>query len=275
MLMKAHLKSFLDMLAKLSLTNLLHRERYAAELRASHRYADPKCLTRSEQRVFSQNGEDGAIREILSRIGTGSFFVEIGAGDGSENNTTFLLAQGWSGIWVEGNSTNAARIRRRFAKQLASSQLVLVESFVTAENVNDLLGICAGKNVDVFSLDVDRNTFHVWNALNVIRPRVTVIEYNPTFPPGMDWVAEYASNKWWDGTSYYGASLSALAKLGASKGELLVGCDLTGTNSYFVREELCSSLFLNPGDVATHYEPCRNYLQGRPTGHPRNFSDLV
>lgn len=274
LLMKAHVKRILDFFSRNSLSHLLQRERYASELKASARYADPLCLTRYEHRVFSQNGEDGAIRQILARIGAGGFFIEIGSGDGSENNTTFLLSQGWSGVWIEGSAANAAMIRRKFAMPLASGQLVLLESFVTAENVNTLLSPFSDKEVDVLSLDVDRNTYYVWEALTVLRPRVSVIEYNPMFPPGVEWKVEYAADRWWSGSSYYGASLSALAMLGSSRRELLVGCDLTGTNAYFVREDLCGSHFLNPGDVATHYEPCRNHLQGRPTGHPRSFSDL-
>ncbi|KAF1004362.1 MAG: hypothetical protein GAK28_04069 [Luteibacter sp.] len=272
--MKARLKRFLDTLSRNSLVHLLERERHAAELRAQPRYALPGCLTRHEHRAFSQNGEDGAIREIFGRIDHGQFFVEIGVGDGSENNTTFLLAQGWSGVWVEGDAANATTIRQRFAKPLASGQLVLIESFVTAENIETLLAPWAGRDVDLFSLDLDRNTYHVWKALSSLRPRVSVVEYNPIFPPGVEWVVDYAADRWWNGGSCYGASLSALAGLASSKGELLVGCDLTGTNAYFVRSDLCGSRFLDPGNVDTHYEPCRNYLQGRPPGHPRQFSDL-
>ena len=41
-----------------------------------------------EQQIFSQNGEDGIIQEICKRLEiTTGFFVELGTGDGSENNT--------------------------------------------------------------------------------------------------------------------------------------------------------------------------------------------
>ena len=271
--MRLQLKRILDTLARQSLTNMLAREKYAAELRSSSRYADKRCLTRCEHRVFSQNGEDGAIREIMKRIGGGRYFVEIGAGDGSENNTTFLLSLGWSGIWIEGNAANAVAIRKKFAKELSSGQLTLQESFVSAENINSLLAPCGAHQIDILSLDLDRNTYHVWKAMDM-RPRLSVIEYNPSIPPGVDWAVDYVPDRWWDGSSYYGASLTAMARVGAEKGDLLVGCDLTGTNAYFVRADLCEDRFLSPGDVSVHYEPCRNYLQGRPTGHPRNYSDL-
>ncbi|MCK7506146.1 MAG: hypothetical protein MZV70_20090 [Desulfobacterales bacterium] len=43
--------------------------------------------------------EDGIIHEIFRRIGTTTkIFAEVGLGDGCENNTAFLLSQGWTGF---------------------------------------------------------------------------------------------------------------------------------------------------------------------------------
>src|SRR5476649_1423161 len=70
---------------------------------ARGRYSDPLSLARFQAQVYSQNGEDGMIAEIFRRIGCESkFFVEIGIEDGLQNNTRFLLEQGWQGVWIEG-----------------------------------------------------------------------------------------------------------------------------------------------------------------------------
>jgi len=67
------------------------------------RYRDPKRLLFHGAQYWSQNYEDGMIAEIFRRIGTvNKTFLEIGVGDGSENNTTALLAAGWNGWWIEG-----------------------------------------------------------------------------------------------------------------------------------------------------------------------------
>ena len=79
---------------------------YVREILSQPKYQDPKRLNRSELKVCSQNGEDGIIAEIFRRIGTGNrHFVEFGASDGSENNTALLLRQGWTGLWMDANTS--------------------------------------------------------------------------------------------------------------------------------------------------------------------------
>ena len=52
------------------------------------RYGDPRRLHAAAFRAFSQHSEDGMIAEVFRRIGTTTkTFVEIGVGDGMENNT--------------------------------------------------------------------------------------------------------------------------------------------------------------------------------------------
>jgi len=61
-------------------------------LRADKKLQDPYRLERFGSKGYSQNDEDGIIREIFKRIGTtDKRFVEFGTGNGLENNTVFLL----------------------------------------------------------------------------------------------------------------------------------------------------------------------------------------
>src|SRR5437588_4792407 len=55
-----------------------------------------------ERRVYSQNGEDGIIQEILGRVGTAAeFFVEIGVESGRECNCARLaLQEEWRGVFI-------------------------------------------------------------------------------------------------------------------------------------------------------------------------------
>src|SRR5215210_7193208 len=81
--------------------NIAQRDEFVHRALASPKYADRRKLNHFEFQVFSQNGEDGIIGEIFRRIGTRSRrFIEIGVGNGLENNTAFLLAQGWLGGWI-------------------------------------------------------------------------------------------------------------------------------------------------------------------------------
>ena len=64
---------------------------------------------------------------------------------------------------------------------------------------------------DVLSIDIDGNDYHVWNAVARYKPRVVVIEYNPTIPAAVDFVqpADMSINQ--------GASITAQARLGKQK----------------------------------------------------------
>jgi hypothetical protein len=254
---------------------LLAQHQFIQNLLSQPRYADPKCLNRFEQQVFSQNGEDGIIAEIFRRIGTtDKTFVEIGVGDGLENNTVCLLAQDWKGAWVDGDGSAMQKIRKTFWKPLAENRLTIRQALITAENVAGILNeLNVPTEFDLLSLDIDRNTWFAWEGLKKYRPRVAVLEYNSTWPAGVDWKVQYEPSLVYNTTMYMGASLKALERLGAEMGYVLVGCELSGINAFFVRQDLVGDKFCAPFTAENHYEPPRYFLVRRD-GHPRCFTDL-
>ncbi len=83
------------------------------------KYDSPDKLTKFEFQAFSQFGEDGIIKEIFRRIGTtNKYFVEFGVEDGSETNTTYLLYQGWKGLWIDGSDKNIGSINSTCANAI-------------------------------------------------------------------------------------------------------------------------------------------------------------
>jgi hypothetical protein len=255
-------------------TAVLQHQFIASQLQANPRYQDPRRLNRYEQQVYSQNGEDGVIAEVFRRIGTASrTFIEIGVGDGLENNTTHLLLQGWHGCWVEAEARSVARIRASFEPQLRTGQLKLAQSLVTAENIAETLrSLEAPSEPDLLSIDIDRNTWFVWQALAHVKARLVVVEYNALYPPDESWKVEYAPKKSWNGTAYFGASLKAYEELGRTLGYSLVGCELFGANAFFVRSDLVGERFCEPFTSENHYEPPRYWL-ARRDGHARCVKD--
>lgn len=250
-------------------------DRHTAQLLQDPRYAGSKNLTRHAYQVYSQGGEDGILTEIFARIGTTSkTFLEIGIGNGLENNTVALLAhRGWRGEWIDGDAANVSRIREHFAAPIAEQRLRVTQSFVTMENVATLLKqLQVPEEIDLFSLDIDRNTYWLWSALAHFRPRVAIMEYNATPPADVDWKVSYVGDRGWDGTSYFGASLKAFELLGRKLGYSLVGCTLNGVNAFFVRDDLIGDKFEAPFTSEHHYEPPRYYLSYRG-GHPSGFTD--
>jgi hypothetical protein len=235
----------------------------ADQVREHPHYSDSKRLIRHQFQVSSQNGEDGIIHEIFRRIGTtDKVFVEIGVGTGTENNTAFLLSTGWSGYWIDGSDGFLSALNNR--NDVTNDGLKWLVAFVTKENASQLLQqLGAPRELDFMSLDVDQNTFYVWDGLRDYRPRVVVVEYNAALPPDVDWKVHYSADRTWDGSQNFGASLKAFEKLGSELDYSLVGCDLVGANAFFVRNDLVSDKFAAPFTAENHYEPPRYSLSHR------------
>lgn len=192
-----------------------------------------------ELRVTSQNGEDGVLAEIIARIGTGGRHVaEFGAGDGSETTTGFLVDWcGWSAAYVEIDPESAERLAR---KHQHDPPVQTTCARLTEENLEPTLrSLGVPDEPDVLSIDIDSVDFWLWRSLTGMRPRVIVIEYNATVPPGRHLTTPRNHSAGWDGaTDRYGASLDALVALGTTKGYTLVHTDLSGVNAFFVRDDL-------------------------------------
>jgi hypothetical protein len=239
----------------------------------NERYRDPRRLLVHGTQCWSQNYEDGMIAEIFRRIGTTSkTFLEIGVGNGTENNTTLLLSAGWTGCWIEADPACCASITTQLKKMPeAATRLKLKQAFVSPENINALLATLAvPQEIDLFSLDIDLNTYHIWAALKNFRPRVAVVEYNASFPSDQAWIHPLISDGAWDYTQAFGASLKAYELLGSRFGYSLVGCDITGINAFFVRNDLVKNLFAEPFTSENHHEPARYHLFHR-FAHTPNF----
>lgn len=244
--------------------------RYWAEELAKPRNADPKRLLRYGFKVYSQTDEDGIIQEIFRRVGsTSKTFIEFGVDTGIECNTAKLLVEGWRGLWIEASNPKVAEIRKNFAAFLSEGRLKLIENLVTAENINALLHQAGTTGeVDLLVIDIDYNDYWIWKAIEVANPRVVVIEYNPTLRPPLSLVVPYEPTRQWDGSNYFGASLEALVRLGRAKGYRIVGCNFSGSNAFFVRDDICGDHFLEPATAEEHYEPPRYFAILLMAGHP-------
>ena len=139
----------------------------------------------------------------------------------------------------------------------------MVERYVTVENADALISELAdGEELDLLSIDVDTIDYWLWQAIRTVRPRLVVIEYNAAWPPHIRKTVAHDPAMVWDGSNFMGASLGALAALGAEKGYCLVGCSLAGVNAFFVREDLVADKFCAPFTAENHYEPPRYDLAG-------------
>jgi hypothetical protein len=247
------------------------------KISADPKYQENGRLLRFGYKAYSQSDEDGIIQEIFNRISTtNKYFVEIGAGNGLENNTLFLLLNGWQGLWVEGNIDYCKSIGNKFKFLLNNKVLKIKQSFIDAGNINETLSEnLVPAEIDLLSIDIDGNDYHIFKSLKVTTPRVVIIEYNAKFRPPTLWVMKYNPNHMWDRTDYQGASLKSYERLFAERGYSLVGCSITGANAFFVRNDLLGDKFCSPFTAENHYEPARYWLMyGLISGHRPNFGEF-
>ncbi len=195
---------------------------------------------------YSQNGEDGLILHLLAAVGAvDHYIVEIGTEDGREcNSANLVLNFGWRACLVEMDAAAVHRARPYFAGLGAAERICLLNACATPENINELLAQAgAPSHIDVLSIDIDSHDYWLWQSIEAVNPRLVVIEYNAAFGPDRALTVPYPVPVT-DGPLrryYHGASLTALARLGARKGYVLVGCDTRGVNSFFVRRDLASA----------------------------------
>lgn len=202
-----------------------------------------RSLEEVEFQVFSQRGEDGIIQYIISQIEIPNrIFVEFGVEDYTEANTRFLLINNsWSGLVIDGSEENIQFIKSDFIYW--KYDITAIQSFITKDNINQLIGgFTDCRDIGLLSVDIDGNDYWVWEAIDVISPRIVVCEYNSAFGPNEKVSVPYAPD-FVRGTAHYshlywGASLAALCHLAEKKGYDFIGTQAAGVNCYFVRKDL-------------------------------------
>jgi hypothetical protein len=167
-------------------------------------------------------------------------------GDYTEANTRFLLQDGrWRGLVLDSSEDHIARLRT--SDLYWRHDLIASPAWVTAENINDLVK-AAGISGDIglLHIDVDGNDYWIWKALEVIAPRIAILEYNSVFgwerAITIPYDPKFDRQKAHYNMLYFGASLPALCDLATAKGYSFVGSNSAGNNAYFVRQDCLGPL---------------------------------
>jgi hypothetical protein len=193
---------------------------------------DGPRLNEFAKNVTSQYGEDGIIEKILSIINDNDkWCVEFGSWDGKNCSNTFNLItnKGYRGVLIEGNPRRFKDLVKTYE---ANKKVIPLNAMVGFDRENSLDRILEKtdipSNFDLLSIDIDGNDYHVWQAVEDYKPKVVVIEFNPTIPKQVEFVQPK------DMSITQGSSLLATSKLGKSKGYELVAA--TANNAIFVAE---------------------------------------
>ena len=203
------------------------------------KWYDLKELEKHHTNHFAQEGEDGLLEYIFENIKPKSkFAVEFGAGNFNKSGTLGTPNVKWlvdefeweSVMWDRKDSIHNMDSRMRYGIHKES---------ITDENINFLFDkYDVPENVDIVVIDIDGQDYWIWEALTW-KPQVVEIEFNTTLDVNESKVMHRDTEHWrWRSSksSYYGASVTALKKLGKKKGYTLIGA--CGRNLFFVLDEL-------------------------------------
>ncbi len=201
----------------------------------------------AEFRVHSQFGEDGIIQYLISRVPIEhDVFVEFGVADYRESNTRFLLCNdNWRGLILDGGTAHIDFVR---SNPIGWRHEIDARSvFVTRDNINETI-VEAGISGDIglLSIDIDGNDYWVLDAIDVVTPRILIVEYNSTFGPNaavsVPYDPDFNRTRAHYSNLYWGASLAALCLAADRKNLAFVGSNSAGNNAFFVRRDVLGDL---------------------------------
>lgn len=194
--------------------------------------------------ITSQYGEDGVIEELFNRIGTPSdpLCIEFGAWDGKYLSNVYTLwnNKGWHALLIEGETDRADALREATK---SNSKVKVCNAFVMPEGENSLDNIAkrhhVSDRIDLLSIDIDSDDYYIFESLSYLKPRVVIIEYNPTVPPGMEMIQEKGE--------FFGASARSILNLAHVKGYKLAA--ITDTNLFLVENNEFNKLGFDEPDL--------------------------
>ena len=187
-----------------------------------------RWLMQHASSVTSQHGEDGIISAALDLLpGKNGWCIEFGAWDGRLHSNTYNLitSRGYRGVLIE---RDAQRFRDLKSRHGNGKNILLNASvgFSETDSLDVLLPPEVPNDADLLSIDIDGNDYHTWAAIKSFRPKLVIIEFNPTIATAVRFVQEKR-----EGINR-GSSAASLVDLGHAKGYELVA--VTRLNLLFV-----------------------------------------
>ena len=193
-------------------------------------------------KVFSQWDEDGIIQYLINKLPIqNETFIEFGVENYEESNTRFLmLNNNWQGMVLDGCAADIRAIQKD--PIYWQYDLQANAAWITRDNINSLLSQSGfSPDVGLLSIDIDGNDYWIWEAIQFIRPRIVIVEYNGLFnlaPVAVPYRNDFNRRAAHHSNLYYGSSLAALHSLARKKGYILVGSNFWGHNAFFIRSDV-------------------------------------
>ena len=207
-----------------------------------------KFYKKYSKNIYSQNGEDGIVEELLKRLNIENGWVcEFGAWDGIHLSNTFNLVKNknFNAVFIEGDN-------KRYNDLLSTVEkfpnIVPIIAYVdhndTSNSLDNLLKQTnIPNNFDILSIDIDSYDYQVWKSLKVYKPKIVIIEINSSVKANdPNWI--HMPNK------YQGTGFKPTYDLGIEKGYKFI---LHTGNMFFIRSDLFDKLNI------TYNNPLENF----------------
>ncbi len=196
-------------------------------------------ILENKSQVYSENGEDGIISFIFSKLNiTRGSFIDCGAWDGIHLSNTFpLFTKGWEGIYIEADRDKFQKLSSNFRRFNHKVKLVnQIVGFTENNGLDSIIENNGFKNkvFDFMSLDLDGLEYNVFKNINKYLPKVICISVNPGHSPlfNREIPAEVARNS-------IGQSMNVIFKEAQKKGYF----PLCYTGNLFLIKNLYQNLF--------------------------------
>ena len=198
--------------------------------------------------VYSQNGEDGIVEELLKRLNIENGWVcEFGAWNGKYLSNTFNLVKNrnFNAVFIEGDEKKYKDLLKTVKE---FPKIIPIQSMVdhndTSNSLDNLLKQTDIPNdFDLLSIDIDSYDYQVWKSLTVYRPKIVIIEINSSVRvDNPNWI--HTPNK------YQGTGFKPTYDLGIEKDYKFI---LHTGNMFFIRSDLFDKLNI------TYDNPLENF----------------
>ncbi len=212
-------------------------------------YKDIDDIRKAEIKIFSQNGEDGILDYLLSKLNlipNSTNFVEIGVGDYRESNTRFIYnLYHPKGLIVDCIEKMNLKVKKNV--NLWKGDLRICNTKVTSNNILEVLNKNCDFDIDIFSIDIDSIDYWIIKKLNKNISKIFVAEYNPVFGSKFKVtvpnIEGFERNKYHYSNLCYGMSLRALIDIMEEKNYYFLGTNLQKMNAFFVSNEFDKKKF--------------------------------
>jgi hypothetical protein len=208
-----------------------------------------KSLQKYRKIYFSQNGEDGMLEHILSKISSNKWAVEFGAWDGKylSNTYHFIERHGYSAVLIEGDGAKMMDLNRN--TEQFGDKVKCINAFVEPSGSNSLDNLLKSTAIpvdfDLLSIDIDGMDYFIWQSLLNYRPKVVIIEINIADKPGKVRVHDVSMTNYVQGES--GSSIESIKRLANEKGYALLAN--IACNAIFVDRKYLKNYFENEPDT--------------------------